>query len=51
MTDEQFLKIFSQQKDGIDLEKIVPDAVNNDVFVKFANKSLDNTMQEVINYA
>lgn len=51
MTDEQFLKIFNQQKDGVDLEKIVPDAVNNDVFVKFANKSLDNTMQEVINYA
>ena len=51
MTDEQFLKIFSQQKEEVDLEKIVPEAINNDAFVKFANNSLDNTLQEVINYA
>ena len=51
MSDEEFQKIFSQNKDGVDLEKIVPDAINNDAFVKYANKSLDNTLQEVIDYA
>lgn len=51
MSDAEFQKIFSKKKDSIDLEQIIPDAINNDDFVKFANKSFDKTLEEVIDYA
>lgn len=52
MSDEQFQKIFGQSKEGIDdVTQIIPAALGNASFVKYANKSLANTMQEIINFA